>query len=93
MCGDLDKQLAIFSTCLWGIRPNSTAAEIVHETVVDTKEQFLIHAYQDLVDFVTDFQKTRSGKPTKRLLAEIRNWDPQFNVQQASKEERISWRR
>lgn len=48
---------------------------------------------KDLLDFTNDFQKTRSGKPTKRMQAEIRNWDPEFDVQQASKEERIKWRR
>lgn len=73
--------------------PDSITAEVVHETAIDIKERFSIHAYQDLLDFVTDFQKTRSGKPTKRMLAEIRDWDPQFNVQRASKEERIRWRR
>ncbi|KAL6700868.1 hypothetical protein J3F84DRAFT_133002 [Trichoderma pleuroticola] len=63
------------------------------EVSLDIKELFLIHAYEDLVDFITDYQKTRSGKPTKRMLAQLDNWDPQFNLQDATKEERIKWRR
>ncbi|KAL7915043.1 hypothetical protein GGI35DRAFT_488879 [Trichoderma velutinum] len=63
------------------------------EISLDIKELFLIHAYEDLVDFITDYQKTRSGKPTKRMLAQLDNWDPRFNIQAATKEERIKWRR
>lgn len=63
------------------------------EVSLDIKELFLIHAYQDLVDFITDYQKTRSGKPTKRMLAQLDNWDPRYNIQEATKEERIKWRR
>lgn len=63
------------------------------ELELDVREQFMIHIYQDLIDFVVDFQKTRSGKPTKPLLAEISNWDPKFNLQRATKTQRIRWRR
>ncbi|KAM0256882.1 hypothetical protein ACHAQJ_004703 [Trichoderma viride] len=63
------------------------------ETLLDIKELFLIHAYNDLVDFITDYQKTRSGKPTKRMLAQIDKWDPNLNLKEATKEERIKWRR
>lgn len=91
--GDLNKAQGMFSVQLLKFGPDSTTADVVHETAIDIKEQFLIHTYYDLLDFVTDFQKTRSGKPTKRMLADIRNWDPRFDVQRASKEERIRWRR
>ncbi|KAK4067016.1 uncharacterized protein Triagg1_8016 [Trichoderma aggressivum f. europaeum] len=63
------------------------------EVSLDVKELFLIHAFEDLVDFITDYQKTRSGKPTKRMLAQLDNWDPTFNIQDATKEARIKWRR
>lgn len=63
------------------------------ETRPDIKELFLIHTYHDLVDFITDYQKTRSGKPTKRMLAQIGNWNPNLDLQNATKEERIKWRR
>ncbi|KAI0834485.1 hypothetical protein F5Y06DRAFT_278761 [Hypoxylon sp. FL0890] len=57
------------------------------------KEQLLIHAYQDLVDFVADFQATRSGQPTPSMMAEIHDWDPNFDLQGSSKEQRLKWRR
>jgi len=60
---------------------------------LDLKEELLFHAYQDLIDFVEDFQKTRSGKPTKALLEQISHWDPEANLQNMSKDERIRWRR
>jgi hypothetical protein len=53
----------------------------------------MIHVYQDLYDFLIDFRKNRSGKPTKRLLSEISNWDPNLDLIRATKEERIQWRR
>jgi hypothetical protein len=59
----------------------------------DVAEGLMLHTYKDLVDFVQDFRKTRSGKPTKRLLTQVRNWDPDFDLQSASKEQRIQWRR
>ncbi|KAK8078348.1 hypothetical protein PG996_004518 [Apiospora saccharicola] len=64
-----------------------------HTVLVDVKEQLLIHTYQDLMDFLIDFQKTRSGKPTKSMLARIRNCDPGYNLQQASPAQRVEWRR
>lgn len=63
------------------------------KALLDKKELFLIHTYHDLVDFITDYQKTRSGKPTKRMLAQIDNWNPNLDLQKATKEERIKWRR
>ncbi|KAK0665631.1 hypothetical protein QBC41DRAFT_257934 [Cercophora samala] len=60
---------------------------------VDSKEQLLLNAYEYLVDFIIDFQHTRSGKPTKRMLAELNTWDPSLNLQKATKAERFRWRR
>lgn len=57
------------------------------------REEFLINCYQDLVDFVTDFQKTGGGKPTKNMSKGIQNWDPMLNLQRATKEQRLKWRR
>ncbi|KAL3291172.1 hypothetical protein RB213_014409 [Colletotrichum asianum] len=57
------------------------------------KEQLLMYTYQDLVDFCTDFQKSRNGKPTKAMRAKIGTWDPKLSLQSATKEERIQWRR
>lgn len=63
------------------------------EVSLDIKELFLIHAYEDLVDFITDYQKTRSGKPTKRMLAQLDKWHPLLNLKDATKEQRLKWRR
>ncbi|KAK5993725.1 E2 ubiquitin-conjugating enzyme 7 [Cladobotryum mycophilum] len=60
---------------------------------MDIKEIFLIYAYRDLVDFIEDFQKTRSGKPTRPMLNEIGNWDPNLKLEGATDEERLKWRR
>ncbi|KAI1186813.1 hypothetical protein F5B17DRAFT_345416 [Nemania serpens] len=91
--GDPDKAQGMFQVALHVISPDQTSSRKVQETAVDVKEQFLIYAYQDLIDFVTDFQKTRSGKPSKRMLAEINNWDPNLDLRRASETERLKWRR
>ncbi|KAL7937233.1 hypothetical protein V8C35DRAFT_332354 [Trichoderma chlorosporum] len=89
--GDVEKAEKEFRLT---IHPNKTEGSgKTTEVSLDVKELFLIHAFEDLVDFITDYQKTRSGKPTKRMLAQLDNWDPDFNVQDATKEERIKWRR
>lgn len=59
---------------------------------IDVREYLMAHTYRALLDFIADFQHTR-GKPTKSMLAEIRNWDPDFNLQDATPDQRISWRR
>jgi hypothetical protein len=91
--GDPDKAQGMFKLSLHLVDHGGGVAETVQDTDVDVKEQFLIHTYRDLLDFITDFQKTRSGKPTKPMLAEIQNWDPTFDLQRATKQRRIKWRR
>lgn len=90
--GDPDKAQGMFHATLKQVAPNGNVIQS-HSADVDVREQFMIHAYQHLLDFITDYQATRSGKPTKRMLAEIRNWDPKFDVRRASKEQRLKWRR
>jgi len=89
--GDVEKSQGMFTMSLF--RQDYGGAEKVIETKVDVKEHFLVHAYRDLLDFILDFQKTRSGKPTKRMLAEIKNWDPNFNLERATNDDRVKWRR
>lgn len=57
------------------------------------REQFMFYTFVDLMSFLDDFQKTRSGKPTKRMLKQISDWDPNFDLQEASRSDRILWRR
>lgn len=46
----------------------------------DVREQLSTYAYYDLLDFIHDFQKTHSGKPTKQMLKQIANWDPHADL-------------
>ncbi|KAI1637118.1 hypothetical protein F4809DRAFT_341918 [Biscogniauxia mediterranea] len=91
--GNIDKAQGMFTISMFITGPDSSGAKKVRETNVDIKEQLMIHTYRALLDFVEDFQKTRSGKPTKRMLAEIRDWDPNLDLQQASEDQRLKWRR
>jgi len=91
--GDADKAQGMFSLALHLASPDGTRTHKVREMAVDVKEQFLIYAYRDLLDFVTDFQKTRSGKPTKAMLKEFSSWDPNLDLQKATEAERLKWRR
>ncbi|PGG97804.1 hypothetical protein AJ80_09641 [Polytolypa hystricis UAMH7299] len=69
--GDPDKVQGMFQMSLHRFGPDDDVAETVRAVDIDVKEQFLIHAYNDLLDFITDFQKTRTGKPTKTMLAHL----------------------
>ncbi|KAG9687711.1 hypothetical protein KCU95_g10868, partial [Aureobasidium melanogenum] len=57
------------------------------------KEAFSFHTYQDLLEFLGDFQKNRTGKPTKRMQSRLSLWDPNFDLQQATLAEKVEWRR
>lgn len=89
--GDVEKAQSEFRLTVrtTGIGSSSEDTEIL----LDIKELFLIHTYHGLVDFITDYQKTRGGKPTKRMLAQIDNWNPNMDLKKATKEKRIKWRR
>ncbi|KAF9877452.1 hypothetical protein CkaCkLH20_05152 [Colletotrichum karsti] len=90
--GDIDK----VQSCLVAsveVRSPDAESRTVREAIVDLKEHVLFYGYSDLVDFVEDFQKNRTGKPTKAMLAEIGNWNPEFDLQRATREQRLQWRR
>ncbi|KAL7942815.1 hypothetical protein V8C42DRAFT_359831 [Trichoderma barbatum] len=91
--GDVEKAQGTFTMILHTAGGEDGRVEMVEEADLDVREQFLIYAYWDLVDFVTDFQATRSGKPTKRMLEEIDKWDPTLDLQRVTKEQRHHWRR
>ncbi|KAL6401145.1 hypothetical protein AUP68_16871 [Ilyonectria robusta] len=91
--GNPDRAQGNFHMALHKLDSQNNIAETVVDNAVDVKEQFLIYAYQDLLDFVTDFQATRSGKPTKAMSAKLANWDPKFNLKTATKQQRLDWRR
>ncbi|OBW64166.1 MAG: hypothetical protein AUREO_057680 [Aureobasidium pullulans] len=60
---------------------------------VDVGEAISMYAYQDLHDFLLDYQKNRNGKPTKRMQAHLSDWDPKLDLSQVDKKTRIAWRR
>ncbi|KAL5340354.1 hypothetical protein BJX70DRAFT_396858 [Aspergillus crustosus] len=91
--GDPDKAQKMLPVSLAGPprgREGSTKTNGASD--VDIREQWMMYAYQDLLDFVTDFRKTWSGKPTK-AMAKTLHWDPTLDLEQASKEGRLVWRR
>lgn len=60
---------------------------------INIKEKLLIHTYNDLCDFVRDFQVHRSGRPTERMIQELGTWDPDLDLQNATAQTRLAWRR
>lgn len=91
--GDLDKAQGMFGVTLYRISGPSRQTEKLVENAIDAKEQFWVHTYNDLVAFITDFQKNRSGKPTKAMQAQIKDWNPKFALQRTTNDERVKWRR
>ncbi|TLS29521.1 hypothetical protein PpBr36_00643 [Pyricularia pennisetigena] len=59
----------------------------------DLKEQCLAHTYRYLIDFIADYQKTRTGKPTKPMLREIGSWSPNACLSDFTRPQRLKWRR
>ena len=91
--GDPEKAQHQFSIELYRIADNGHQPDKVKDNSVDVKEQFWVHTYNNLVDFITDFQMNRSGKPTKAMQAQINDWNPTLDLQRATKEDRLKWRR
>jgi hypothetical protein len=92
MCGDLERAQTQFRMSLYRVSHSGHPTDRVKETFLDVKEQFWVHAHNDLVDFVTDFRKNR-GKPTKAMQAQLYTWGPTLNLQRSTNEERVRWRR
>ncbi|KAI7604084.1 hypothetical protein KC343_g14238, partial [Hortaea werneckii] len=89
--GDIERAQQQFSLDLYRMM-DSGRPEKVRHTYLDAKESFWVHTYNDLVAFITDFQKTR-GKPTKAMQAQLNQWNPTWDLQRATNDERIQWRR
>ncbi|KPI45656.1 uncharacterized protein AB675_708 [Cyphellophora attinorum] len=91
--GDPEWAQGNFGVALQRISADGQHTETVKETRVDIKEQIWVNTYYDLMAFLDDFQKNRSGKPTKAMQAQIGDWDPRFDLQRATNDERLKWRR
>lgn len=91
--GDPDKANGMFGLSINRFNPDGTLDQTSPQSNIDVREEFLMYTYQDLVDFITDYRRTRSGKPTKPMLKSIQDWDPYLNLLRASKDQRLKWRR
>ncbi|KAI7194622.1 hypothetical protein KC363_g2019 [Hortaea werneckii] len=89
--GDIERAQQQFSLDLYRMM-DSGRPEKVRHTYLDAKESFWVHTYNDLLAFIADFQKNR-GKPTKAMQAQLNQWDPNRDLQRATNDERIQWRR
>ncbi|CAG9988105.1 unnamed protein product [Clonostachys byssicola] len=91
--GNPEKLKKNFAISLLTAADDNADVRKVRESYVDIEEQFLMYVYKDFCDFITDFRLNRTGKPTKRMQTELANWDPKFNLERATLEDRIKWRR
>ncbi|RPA83332.1 hypothetical protein BJ508DRAFT_413529 [Ascobolus immersus RN42] len=93
--GNPEKACSNFRVALFQVPndPRAGPARMVNSNYIDAKEGFFLHAYWDLLAFILDWQATRSGKPTKKMLKELNKWDPNLDLRKVSKEERVQWRR
>lgn len=91
--GDPDKAQAQFGSNLYSMSDCGHQNDKVIERRLDVKEHFWVHAYNDLLAFIIDFQKNRTGEPTKAMQTHLNNWSPTFDLEHATNEERVSWRR
>lgn len=57
------------------------------------RELLMEHAYNNLVEFLEDYEMTPSGAPTKSMQAEISQWDPEYDLEAATDDQRLEWRR
>lgn len=90
--GDPDAAQSMFGAALFRVTPGG-ASEVLVYTYVDLREELMIHCYQDLVDFLVDYQQNRNGKPTKSMMKKIDGWDPKADLEQLTKKQRLEWRR
>lgn len=89
--GDPDKTLARFGLSLYQTSGNRSTK--VEDARLDVKEHFWVHTFNNLMTFISDFQKNHTGKPTKSMQAQLNNWHPTFDLQRATNGDRIKWRR
>ncbi|KAL8378082.1 hypothetical protein RB595_008673 [Gaeumannomyces hyphopodioides] len=61
--------------------------------LVGIYEQLQLHTYWSLVDFAKNYRENKTGKPTKRMAAQLRAWDPGMDLEKATPDARLSWRR
>ncbi|CAG7915792.1 unnamed protein product [Penicillium olsonii] len=91
--GDPDKSQGRFHMQATKQGPGGSCGVSQQQHEIDVREEFFLNGYQDLFDFITDYQHTRSGKPTKSMLKVLQNWNPTLDLARATQKERLQWRR
>lgn len=89
--GDPDKAQGMFHLAVCAVNAKG-AMETKKQVDIDVKEGFMAYVYWDLVAFIQDFQKNRTGNPTKAMLPKLSAWDPNLNLKTASRTKRNEWR-
>ncbi|KAG6006495.1 hypothetical protein E4U21_007040 [Claviceps maximensis] len=94
--GGIDKLQQYTTIRISGEAECSTSCQSMIETPVSResmRELLMEHTYNDLVEFLRDYQTTSSGVPTKPMQAEISRWDPTYDLCAATADQRRQWRR
>jgi hypothetical protein len=91
--GNPDKAQAQSSLSMYHISDSVQQSEKPQGRRLDVKVHFLIHAYNDLVTFITDCRKNRTGKTTKAMQVQLNDCNQNLDLERATNEERVSWRR
>lgn len=91
--GDPEKAEKTFGLHVYRYSGCGHQTETTQLSCLDIKEHFWIHAYNDLLAFITDFQQNRTGKPTKAMQKQLNDWSPTYSLERATNDDRVSWRR
>lgn len=73
--------------------PEESAEPLVAEATVDPLEAICLNVFQDLCDFIQNYRKNKTGKPTRAMLLHISRFNPLLDLQDISHSTRMQWRR
>ncbi|KAF2221548.1 hypothetical protein BDZ85DRAFT_201789 [Elsinoe ampelina] len=71
---------------------SDTPEKKLDQTNLDAHEWFSGHTFDALYYFQTDFQKNKTGKPTKRFASAMAGWDSKMPIYDIKDSDRIAWR-
>ena len=66
--GDPDKAQGMFHLGLHSVDENDGTTKEVRKVEIDIREQFFIHTFHHLLDFVKDYQKKRHPRTGVRVI-------------------------
>lgn len=91
--GDPEKAQRTFGLHVYRYSACEHQTKTIQLSYLDVKEHFWLHAYNDLLAFITDFQQNLIGKPTKAMQRQLNIWSPTYDLERATNDDRVSWRR